>query len=1163
MAYTTLHRGVFDDDHGTRIQLDIINLQEGGSDFNPSNYEWPITPALSLDIPKGGVRVSYSNDLSNGLYSPITTSKCEVDFIVSNDDEHELIKYLSQQPDWKIGLSLNSIQSSQPLSWRGFLVPDQMKIELGGYPYQVKLIFVDGISLLKDVAYKERDDNTPYTDYQSLKITIGRALTRIRDAYHFSRSGGDTSSGESIPINLHEQIDLYNKNFGDSSTFDDAPVLTTLKINQQTFNQPSKLPNPVGTGFRVFEDTMSCYEVLEHICIALGCKMHYYDDTFYFISPTTYLNGSSCRGFKHSNTGLTGINTDDDRLEKPSLENDGITSASLPADFTDLDSYDLLEGSTRSQMPGIRGVVYTHQEAGSQRVLGGRYPIPRSAPPQYADSFAWVSANLQQYGYEAGIENVFTTHVLYSRLRSNTGTPTYFDFYNLSVTNNPFLGGTAKHEYYEAAARVEEATKDRVTMQGINSTTARELITWSEDHPLEDTEINIAPNTPFRFQTTAYVNTNFDNDVTIGAKIVLRFVIKVGGELSDDPDFYLKQHVTHASFAADEIPHTDGFEIIKPGGNARYKPLRATDDAVWTQTAGDRFEIVLNNPNLLELPGEFATLEHIDADGNSYEYGGGIATILEPRTDDSEVDRLRHRNNMMGNQAENFHNFRLPLDIDIPALPNDAVGRGMEVHLLDVIAYDSGGTLFTETEMDDFLRANVRFENVKFFIGTGEKGEDAQYFAANNDPETDIIERMPASIIGGRPNGWFGTSGYLYVPDGDDQDYSQNYASFISNQPHVGADKDLYEVHCEEYLRLRKTSRYFYDLKLLPPAYTVGQTFLKKVLPHSRPVYTIDGQGLQMMPISITHELTSGQTDIKMVQMGRDTGTILEANDQGRDPTGAGSGSTGGLPTEAIDFTREGQRRGKRPGLPVVDSKKLSHFELSADRSGIQQITISDTEVLPMSQFENLYTNEEGAADRSGINYDRIVTITTDAALSELPAGSKGQYLMSMANQAAPTWSYTPYVLASSSTRIPMYYVNRYYIGSSLYGWDTDTGYSTSQTGRTSLIDDYAHMGIVCPTAVGHLKIYGTLRNDTNTSDVKVWVLTGAAPNGSSSSISLTDVAEISVPVTTTDRHYSFNATVHDLTIDAGDLLFVAFQRTEFGNGTTYVNTSYTIYVEQ
>ena len=274
MAYTVLSRSIFDDDHGSRCNLIINNRQEGNSTYDPSNYSFTPGDSLSPDIPKGGVTMSYNNDFSNGLYTPITTGKCEVNFIINSDEEHEFIQYLSEQPDWKIGLLLDVEGGGSGFVWRGWLLADQIKIEVGGYPYQVKLVFVDGLSLLKDVPYKELDDNTPYDDYQTLQITIGRALTRLRDAYHFSRGTGTAVSGEVVPISIIEFIDLFNKNFGTASTFDDQPVLTTLKINQKTFNQPSKLNNPVGTGFRVFEDTMSCYEVLEHICIALGCRMH-------------------------------------------------------------------------------------------------------------------------------------------------------------------------------------------------------------------------------------------------------------------------------------------------------------------------------------------------------------------------------------------------------------------------------------------------------------------------------------------------------------------------------------------------------------------------------------------------------------------------------------------------------------------------------------------------------------------------------------------------------------------------------------------------------------------------------------------------------------------------------------------------------------------------
>jgi len=80
---------------------------------------------------------------------------------------------------------------------------------------------------------------------------------------------------------------------------------------------------------------------------------------------------------------------------------------------------------------------------------------------------------------------------------------------------------------------------------------------------------------------------------------------------------------------------------------------------------------------------------------------------------------------------------------------------------------------------------------------------------------------------------------------------------------------------------------------------------------------------------------------------------------------------------------------------------------------------------------------------------------------------------------------------------------------------------------------------------------------------IKVWVLTGQSPNGASGSISLTDVLELSVTISQVDRHYDFSGTATGLTISKGDLVFIFFQRTDLPNGTTYVNTSYTILVQQ
>lgn len=177
--------------------------------------------------------------------------------------------------------------------------------------------------------------------------------------------------------------------------------------------------------------------------------------------------------------------------------------------------------------------------------------------------------------------------------------------------------------------------------------------------------------------------------------------------------------------------------------------------------------------------------------------------------------------------------------------------------------------------------------------------------------------------------------------------------------------------------------------------------------------------------------------------------------------------------------------------------------------------------------------------------------------------GSAGQFLKTdgsgnLSFASASGGGSAPYVLASSSTRVPMYYANRYYFGSSAYGWDTDTGYSTSQTTDSSVADDFAHMGIVAPTAISTLKIFATLRNDSSADDVSLYVYKGSRPNGSSSSITLTELIDIDIDVTQ-DRHQNADATATSAGISEGDLIFVSFKRAG-STGTKLINVSYTLH---
>lgn len=202
---------------------------------------------------------------------------------------------------------------------------------------------------------------------------------------------------------------------------------------------------------------------------------------------------------------------------------------------------------------------------------------------------------------------------------------------------------------------------------------------------------------------------------------------------------------------------------------------------------------------------------------------------------------------------------------------------------------------------------------------------------------------------------------------------------------------------------------------------------------------------------------------------------------------------------------------------------------------------------------------------QSGNNY---VELRAPSALSNnisivLPsaAASEGDVMVSDSSGNL-SFKAAPYVLASSSTRVPMYWGNRYYFGSSSYGWDTDTAYSTSSS-STTLIDDYAHMGIVCPTDISKLTLKATVRNDSSAEDIRMYLFKHSRPNGSTSNLALTFLTYATADCSSgQDRHYNCDVTKTNAGISAGDLIFVAFYKVSSTNATRYVNASYTLYAE-
>ena len=74
----------------------------------------------------------------------------------------------------------------------------------------------------------------------------------------------------------------------------------------------------------------------------------------------------------------------------------------------------------------------------------------------------------------------------------------------------------------------------------------------------------------------------------------------------------------------------------------------------------------------------------------------------------------------------------------------------------------------------------------------------------------------------------------------------------------------------------------------------------------------------------------------------------------------------------------------------------------------------------------------------------------------------------------------------------------------------------------------------------------------------------GSRPNGSTSSVTLTELGATTITISTQDLHYNADLDVTDAAVSPGDLLWVGFRRIDSSNtnATKYINVTLSLYGE-
>ena len=232
--------------------------------------------------------------------------------------------------------------------------------------------------------------------------------------------------------------------------------------------------------------------------------------------------------------------------------------------------------------------------------------------------------------------------------------------------------------------------------------------------------------------------------------------------------------------------------------------------------------------------------------------------------------------------------------------------------------------------------------------------------------------------------------------------------------------------------------------------------------------------------------------------------------------------------------------------------------------SGILKTLVSNMGVKVAPTLD--LTAEAVTRNRTSQTGAQVATIDANGVIQEVTDGSNGQVL---STNGSGVYSFinagsgaSVYMLASSSFRASMFYENRYYYGSSVYGWSIDTSFTTSSSTLVSggLSDDHAHNLIIIPADLDRLVFRSSIRNDTSAVDIKVFIYKASRPNGATSNLTVTQIGTGTAACSGgVNSHYNCDIDMTGLSISAGEGILLTLRRESGGNTSTLVNVTYSL----
>jgi len=247
--------------------------------------------ATEISVGAGGPVISYETDQED-RFSPIISSQCVLPFVVKDISTQAFIQqlrttYKERQVYLHLYRATSSTYTTTKPIWSGFLVMDLGSGEDVSFPYEQKLTFVDGLSLLKDIDFVDLSDtSTPANiqgSYTQDNMYYGPAIYTFWIKEILAKAGcATTTQGVSIDYGFTTAVNWYNADMQNTNQGSDPLGLTQCIVSMFHNKNDQDVFTPE-----------NCYTVLKELLRHWGARITYWKHEFWIVQIPEYIQDES------------------------------------------------------------------------------------------------------------------------------------------------------------------------------------------------------------------------------------------------------------------------------------------------------------------------------------------------------------------------------------------------------------------------------------------------------------------------------------------------------------------------------------------------------------------------------------------------------------------------------------------------------------------------------------------------------------------------------------------------------------------------------------------------------------------------------------------------------------------------------------------------------